>query len=316
MKFWVNMNSLFYKFYHHTLLGNFFRLAYNRLPFYLSDTNFIRFRYHKRFGTLLNLRNPQTLNEKINWLKIYDRSPTHTICADKYAVRDFVREKIGSEYLIPLYYQTTNPREIIPKNIQRFPCIIKTNHDSGGGIFVHEPDEINWRKIQDELTERMEKNYYEGSREWQYKNIKPRIIVEKLLLDGSGKVPMDYKIHCFNGKPEIIQIDLDRFSNHKRNLYDIEWNLLPFTWSMWENDKPLWSNGKKVRKPKNLELLIELAKILSSDFIFARIDFYEMGQRIYFGEITFHPGSGFEKIHPEKWALTLGQRLNLNTKNK
>ena len=305
------MKSLFFRFYHHTLVGNFVRFIFNRIPHYLSDTNYIRFRHWKRYGKTLSLKNPKTLNEKINWLKIHDRTPLHTLCADKYAVREYVGKKIGEQYLIPLYYHTKNPQEIVPENLGQFPCIIKTNHDSGGGFFVHNPKHIDWSDVRNKLAERMHTNYYHKAREWQYKNIQPCIIVEKLLLDDDGKVPMDYKIHCFNGKPEIIQIDLDRFSDHKRNLYDTDWNLLPFTWSMWENGKPLWNNGKQIPRPNNLETLIELAKTLSFDFIYARIDFYEIGQSIYFGEITFHPGSGFEKIHPGEWAYTLGKRLGL-----
>ena len=305
------MKSLFYRFYHGTLLGNFFRFIFNQIPNFLSDRNYIRFRHWKRYGKTLNLKNPKTLNEKINWLKIHDRTPLHTLCADKFAVRNYVLEKIGAQYLIPLYFQTKYPKEIVPENLREFPCIIKTNHDSGGGIFVHESENVDWSKVQNELAERMERNYYEKAREWQYKNIEPCIIVEKLLLDDKGKVPMDYKIHCFNGKPEIIQIDLDRFSDHKRNLYDTDWNLLPFTWSMWENGKPLWTNGRKIPQPNNLETLIKLAKTLSSDFIYTRIDFYEVDQSVFFGEITFHPGSGLEKIYPEEWAYTLGKRLSL-----
>ncbi len=305
------MKSSLSKFYHGTLLGNFFRFIFNKIPYYLSDKNYIKFRHWKRYGKKLNLTDPKTLNEKINWLKINDRTPLHTLCADKFAVREYVREKIGAQYLVPLYLQTKNPEEIIPENIRQLPCIIKTNHDSGGGVFVYNTEEIDWAKVQNELSERLEKNYYKKAREWQYKNIEPCIIVEKLLLDSNDKVPMDYKIHCFNGNPEIIQVDFDRFTDHKRNLYDTSWNLLPFTWSMWENEKPLWDNGKQIPRPNNLETLVELAGVLSSEFTFARVDFYEIGESVYFGEITFHPGSGFEKIYPEEWAYTYGKRLSL-----
>lgn len=311
VKMLKNIKSSFNKFYHGTILGNSFRFIFNKIPYYLSDKNYIKFRHWKRYGKALNLTNPKTLNEKINWLKINDRTPLHTLCADKYAVRKYVSEKIGDQYLIPLYFKTRNPKEIVGENIHHLPCIIKTNHDSGGGIFVYNIHDYDWLKVQAKLTERLNKNYYNTAREWQYKNIKPCIIVEQLLLDKDCKVPIDYKIHCFNGKPEIIQVDFDRFSNHKRNLYDISWNLLPFTWSMWENGKPLWNNGKEISRPNNLEKLLELAGVLSSEFIFARVDFYEIGQNIYFGEITFHPGSGFEKIHPEDWADILGEKLKL-----
>lgn len=296
------------------MLGNILRFSYHNILNRSPSKIYTKHRYRRKTGKALNLTNPKDLNEKINWLKLYDRSPLHTQCADKYAVREYVSEKIGERYLVPLYFHTKDPKKIIPENINQIPCIIKTNHDSGGGIFVYQSEGNDWEQIQKELTDRLEINYYKKYREWQYKNIEPRIIVEKLLLDESGKIPMDYKIHCFNGRPEIIQIDLDRFSDHKRNLYDPNWNLLPFTWSVWENNKPLWDNGKQIPRPRNLEELINLAMALSSEFIYARIDFYELNECIYFGEITFHPGSGFETIHPEKWAKILGERLKLPKK--
>ena len=135
--------------------------------------------------------------------------------------------------------------------------------------------------------------------------------MEKLLISKSGTLPYDYKFHCFNGKVEIIQVDIDRFNEHKRNLYDKDWNLLPFTWCPWENDNPLWENGKKLIAPQNINEMISIAEKLSKDFILCRIDLYELDGLCYFGEFTFHHGSGFEKIDPFVWDIKLGEKIRL-----
>lgn len=306
------MKQLFKYIYHKTIVGRIMMNLYHFLSKrIIPDSVYLKFRYKKRFGKFPNLKDPKTLNEKIIWLKLNDRTPLHTRCADKYEVRGFIKETIGEEYLVPIYFQTKNVDEIIADNLPDTPCIIKTNHDSGGGIFVLDKSKMNWEDIQQKLKKRLEKNYYLQSKEWQYKHINPRIIVEKLLQNSNGTIPNDFKIHCINGEPKIIQIDSDRFSNHKRNLYDVNWKLLPFTWSRWENKRPLWDNGPTIHKPKSLNTLLNLAKTLSKDFYYSRIDFYVVDEKIYFGEITFHHGGGTEIIFPKEWDLKLGSELVL-----
>lgn len=281
----------------------------------MSDRTYILKRFKRVMGYNLDLNNPMTLNEKIQWLKLNHNTPLHTQCADKYAVRDYVKKKIGKNYLVPLYYTTENANEIQEEKLPLAPFIIKTNHDSSGGIIVKDKSNIDWIKIQNSLKKRLKKNYYYYSKEQQYKDIRPRIIVEKLLIDKEGNIPNDYKIHCFNGEPKIIQVDSDRFSNHKRNLYDENWKELPFTWSIWVDGKPLWDNGPRMEKPKSLDKLLELAKILSADFYYSRIDFYVVDDFIYFGEITFHHGGGTEIIYPAKWDTYYGENLTIPFKS-
>ena len=299
-------------FYHENPIG---KLLLSPFIYYrnyiMSDKTYILKRFKRVMGYNLDLNNPKTLNEKIQWLKLYHNTPLHTQCADKYAVRDYVKNKIGEKYLVPLYLSTTDPKEITPERLPEFPFIIKTNHDSSGGIIVKDKTKINWIEIQQSLGRRLKKNYYHHSKEKQYKDIKPRIIVEKLLIDKVGNIPNDYKIHCFNGNPKIIQVDSDRFSNHKRNLYNVNWELLPFTWSIWENNEPVWENGTTIQKPESLSTLIDLAKILSTDFYYSRIDFYVVDKEIYFGEITFHHGGGTEIIFPKKWDSFYGDGLQI-----
>ncbi|RBP33051.1 teichuronopeptide biosynthesis TupA-like protein [Oceanihabitans sediminis] len=302
--------------YHNTWVGKkvvdaIFDLHHFYRSRFLDDATFLKQNFKKRFGRTLDLDNPKTLNEKINWLMLHDRTSLHTKCADKFEVRDFVKETIGDQYLIPLVFQSYNPKDVIPSNFPDFPFIIKANHDSSGGIIVKDVTAVDWKKTQKHFKNLLKKNYYYSSKEWQYKNIKPCVIAEKLLVNEAGEIPFDYKLHCFHGKVEVIQVDIDRYTNHKRNLYDTAWNLLPFTWSLWKDGEPLWNNGRDIEKPKNLDEMLQVAEKLSETFRYARIDLYDFEDKVYFGEITFHHGSGLETIYPEAWDYTLGAKINL-----
>ena len=311
------MRDLFYRIYHNTLFGHFliyiFHESKNRL---WPDKWVIKYNYRKRRKKSLNLKNPQTLNEKINWLKLYDRRPIHTICADKYEVRAYVKEKIGEKYLVPLYFETKNPDDIKPDNLPDFPCIIKANHDSSGGIFVYDKNELDYTEIVTSFKSRLKKNYYYAKKEWQYKNITPRIIVEKLLITEAGTIPMDYKVHCFNGKAHMVQVDIGRGSeNHFRNWYYMEWTRCPFKWTANLDDgKQTEPADYDIPAPKELEKMHELSNILAEPFDYVRIDWYDVDGKLFFGEITFHHDSGCRPIEPEEWDYKLGQKVKLNKK--
>lgn len=264
----------------------------------------LKSRFKRTLGYPLNLKNPKTFNEKINWLKLNERTPLHTICSDKYAVRDHIEKTIGSKYLIPLLYKTEDYTKIIPENLPSAPFIIKTNHDSSGGTIVFNKNEINWDLVQSNLKNRMKTNYsIFGKGEWQYKNIKPIVIVEGLLIDEDGHIPSDYKLHCFNGTLQFIQVDMDRHTNHTRNLYDINWDFIPCKW--------LYQNGKTIEKPIKYEEMKAIAEKLAGDFTYARVDLYLVKERVYFGEITFHSDSGNGKFIPELWDQKFGEALTL-----
>lgn len=250
-----------------------------------------------------NLVNPTTFNEKIQWLKLYDRTPLHTECADKYAVRNYVERKLGREYLIPLVFQTRNVNDIISENIPDYPIIIKTNHDSSGGIIVYDKSQTDWDAVRHALRKKLRRNYYYGKGEWQYKNIRRCVIAEKLLTDENGDIPVDYKLFCFNGKTKVIQVDIDRHTDHKRNMYDEHWNLL--------NCKYIYENGPDIVKPSCLTKMISLAETIAEDFTFVRVDFYNIGEKTYFGEITFHPESGSGRFVPAGWDKKFGELLHL-----
>lgn len=265
------------------------------------ETNKKRFR--NNFGRELDLDNPQTLNEKINWLKLNDRSSLHTKCADKFTVREYIADKIGKEYLIPLLYHTVNPYNLITENLPDEPFIIKTNHDSGGVFIVRDKTKLDYKKAHLDFKRFLNKNYYQESKEWQYKDIEPRILVEKLLLDKEGKIPFDYKMHCFNGKLNFTQVDLDRQENHTRNLYNREWDFIPCQWK--------YKNGRQLERPTNYEEMKRLAEKIAEDFIYVRVDFYAVQNQIYFGELTFHSESGLSKFSPPEYDLILGKKLSL-----
>ncbi len=284
------------------------RLLGNFLLSFLSDKKLIELKYYLNFKKKLNLKNVKTYNEKIQWLKLYDRTSLHTLCADKLKVREYIKEVIGEEYLIPLVFSTENVEEIVPENLPDYPIIIKTNHDSGTYFIIRDKEKENWKVIRSKLKKALNRSYYKENREWQYKNIKPYILVEKLLLTASGKVPQDLKFHCFNSEVKFIQVDIDRETNHSRSLFNTNWDLLDFGLR--------YPSETYIKRPTKLELLLKLAKKISSKFILARVDFYEFENEIYFGEITFHPGSGFEKFIPEKKDLEFGDLLKLPHNNE
>ncbi len=288
------------------------RLYHFLLPI-IPDKPLIQLKFKSHMGYTLDLKNPKTLNEKINWLKLNDRTPLHTQCSDKFLVRAFVENKIGKEFLVPLYYHTKNPSDIRPENVHSIPCIIKANHDSSGGIFIYDKSKVDWKTIQKSLGERLKSNYYLRSREWQYKNIEPRIIVEKLLVDKNGNIPFDFKLHCLNGKVRMISVDMGRGTDkHFRNWYNTKWEREPYSWSSpKENGKATIPSINDVPKPDTLEEMIRLSEILAQSFMYVRVDWYDLNGKLFFGELTFHHDGGFRPILPKSWDVRLGQELKL-----
>lgn len=279
----------------------------------LPDSLFLSLLYKRIHGKLPDLKNPSGLNEKILWLKLHEKGDLMTDCADKYKVRDYVKKVVGEKYLIPLIMETKDPEKITPECLPKYPFIIKTNHNSGGNQIIYDKSMINYQQLHSQLTKLLKHNFYYITKEYQYKNIERRIIVEKLLVDENNSLPMDYKFHCFNGAVQFIQLDIDRFTNHKRNFYDPRWNLLPFTWCPLEKGIPIWGNTDKLLKaPEKLDEMIQVAQQLSAPFRYARIDLYYFKEHVFFGEITFHHGSGNEVFLPSYFDIIYGQLLKIN----
>ncbi|RLA82598.1 MAG: glycosyl transferase [Epsilonproteobacteria bacterium] len=277
------------------------KIKYYLRYIFISDETYIKYKFKKYFGYELDFKNPRTINEKLQWLKLYDRTSLHTKCADKFEVREYVEDKIGSKYLIPLIFDTFNPEDINIDKLPDFPVVAKTNHARGVCI-IRDKKKEDFINIQKKLTEELKNNFYYRTREWQYKNIKPRIIVEKLLLDENNNIPYDYKIWCMNGKVQMFQVDTGKDGEHIITFYDKDFKKLDFR-KNYPTDN--------MKKPKTLSKMIELAEVLSVDFYFVRVDLYTINNKVYFGELTFHPEGGFGKFTPHNADLKLGNILTL-----
>lgn len=263
--------------------------------------------YKKRTGRKLNLENPKTFNEKIQWLKLNDNSPLKTKLADKYLVREWIKENLGEEYLIPLLGVYDSFDEI---DFDKLPdkFVLKANHGCAWNIIVKDKQKFDKKKAKKKFDKWMKRNYaLKAGFEMQYKDIPPKIVAEAFIQDSKGELN-DYKVLCFNGEPKFIWIDQGRFSNRTENIYDTKWNLQPFLLT-YENSK------EEVPPPKNLETMIEFARKLSKDFALVRVDFYNVDGKIYFGEMTFTSASGVDVFKPAEYDLKLGEMLEL-PKNK
>lgn len=276
---------------------------------FVPDKIYLKVYYRLRFHSKLNLKNPKTFNEKIQWLKLNDRNPEYIKIVDKYEVRKIIKEKIGGEYLVPIYGVWDTFEQI---DFEKLPekFVLKCTHDSGGVVICKNKNDLDKEKAKKKIEKCLKNNFYYIAREWPYKKVKPRIICEQYLEDSQNKELIDYKIMCFNGNPKCLFVCIDRESNSglKLNFYDLDWNKLPF--------KRRYPNfDRKIQKPKQFDKMLELAKKLSKDIPFVRVDFYEVNEKIYFGELTLFPGGGFEEFTPSKYDEELGSWINLKAIN-
>lgn len=289
--------------------------AYDKLrqlyyEYIVTDEQLIKKTFRKKLERDLDLENPIKFNDKLQWLKLYWRDPVAEVCADKFAVRKYVKDKIGNKYLNEIYDVYDSVDEI---NLDRLPnkFVLKATHGSGYNVVCVNKKDVNWNSEFKKLQRTMKKNYYWENREWVYKNIKPRIISEKFLKQDDGDELRDYRFFCFNGEPKFITVDFSITDKKKtrRNLYDLHWNLLDAEISYPKETKI------KVDKPNKLEEMIVLSRKLSSGFPHARIDFYYIDNTIIFGEITFFHQSGMGKIKPIEFEMQMGNWLELPNMN-
>lgn len=278
-----------------------FRINY----FLKDDETFIRERYKNVFERELNLENPKTFNEKIQWRILKDKKDIYTNLADKYLVREYVKKKIGKEYLVKILGVYEKAEDI---DYDKLPnkFVLKCNHDAGSTIICKDKLSFNKKEANKKLNFFLKRNFYYMTREWHYKNIKPLIICEEYIEifkkdRNENLLPEDYKFHCFKGKIEIIEVQFERYGGKRKiNVYDSEWNLLDFIMGYPNADY-------KIKKPLNFNKTKELSEKLSSDFDYCRVDFYLVEDKIYFGEITFTPCSGLDKYEPIEWDYKLGE---------
>ena len=278
---------------------------FRKLSRLIPDRIYLQIVYFRHFKKFIDFDNPKTFNEKIQWLKLNYRKEEYTNLVDKYRVKQYITKLIGEEYVIPTLGVWKNVDDIDFKSLpEKF--VLKCNNDSGGIVICKNKKDFDEVKAKSFLKERLKNNGYWYGREWPYKNVKPCIIAEKYMEDSISKDLKDYKFFCFNGSMEFFDIDIDRFIEHRSNYYDRNGNFLPFGKTYCPPDYT-----KKIEMPKNLDKMIELAETISHNTVLSRIDFYEIDGQVYFGEITFYPGSGFSPFTDEKWDYKLGDMLYL-----
>ncbi len=278
----------------------------------LPDDVYLKIKYRGVFGEKLNLENPKTFNEKIQWLKLYDKNPKYIQMVDKYEAKNYVAEMIGKKYIIPTYGVWDSFDEI-DFDILPNQFVLKCTHDSGGIIVVKNKSSFDRASSKRKINKCLKNNYFYNGREWPYKNIKPRIIAEQYLENESHEDLIDYKFYCFNGAPTYCQVIKNRNKNECMDFYDMNWNLQEFT-RLRKLGNPFPHGLQTDIKPCRFENMKIAACILSKDIPFVRIDFYEVQGEMYFGEITFYPLSGFGMFEPEYWDNKLGDMILINKK--
>lgn len=274
----------------------------------ISDKTYVKAAYRLWHNKKLNLNNPTDFTEKLQWLKLYYRNPLCTLLVDKYRVKEWVANKIGKEYVVPLYgmWKSANDIDfsILPKQF-----VIKTNHDSKGLVICRNKDELNEEETKKKMKHCLEQNYYYCGREWPYKNVERCIIAEKYLEDTQKSTLYDYKFFCFDGEPKLMYVVQGRNEDGETtaDFFDMDYNHLEL--KMDHEMSSILPN-----KPLNFELMKIFAKKLSKGLPEVRVDFYETDGHLYFGEMTFFHSGGLAKITPDIWNKKMGSWIKLPTK--
>ena len=294
-------------------------LNYTRVQRLLPDELFMKIMVRAKVGYKLNLEEPKTFNEKMQWLKLYDRNPMYTRMVDKYEAKKYIAEIVGDVYNVPSYGVWNSFDEIdfdsLPKSF-----VLKTTHDCGGVVICKDKESFDYLSAKANLDKRLKTNFFWQGREWPYKDVLPRILAEEFLQIKSienhftyanGQTPgaIDYKIMCFNGNPYCCLVCLGRNSKEglHENFYDTEWNLLPV-----KRSNPQYKGI--VEKPDHFDEMLDIAEALSRSIRFLRVDFFENDGKLYIGELTFYPASGFGQFIPEEWDYKFGEMIDLGTK--
>lgn len=286
------------------MISAYSRLIYKPILKNLNDETYLRLTYRVFVGKRLHLNNPKGFNEKLQWLKIHDRNPLYPSMVDKYLVRDYIKSVIGEDYLVPIVGVWNTFDDI---DISSLPdqFVLKCTHDSGSAIVCKDKSSFDWEAARKKITRCLNRDMFYWGREWPYKGLTPRIICEHYLDDGNDDLD-DYKFMCFNGEPKMVFTCTERRSEEglKVTFFDMDWNKLPFY-------RHYPASSKLIKKPSRFDEMVRLAKVLSKDMPFVRIDFYEVKGKVYFGEITFYPGCGFEEFHPDEWDYKIGEMIKL-----
>lgn len=282
---------------------------------WLPDRLYLSFRFRCQMGYWINWKNPKTFTEKLQWLKVYNRKPEYTSMVDKYAVKEYVANIIGEEYIIPTLGVWDKPEEIDWDSLpQQF--VLKTTHGGGGGgvVICKNKETFNKEQAVIQLNESLRADLYREFREWPYKNVPRRIIAEKYMAPCKTQAPSDlpdYKFFCYNGEPKFCQVIRDRHSKETIDFYDMDWTHQEFV-----GLNPVARNGlNPVARPIHLDEMIDICRKLAKDIPFVRVDLYVIDDKEYFGELTLYPASGLGVFTPEEWSLKLGDLLMLPNRN-
>lgn len=272
------------------------------------DKQYLQMMYWLHLGRKLNLKNPKTFNEKLQWLKLYNHKPEYTIMVDKVKAKEYVAKLIGEEHIIPTLGVWDDPDDI---DFDALPdqFVLKCNHNSGTGMCIcRDKSKLDIEKVKAELRKGLKENYYMRWREWPYKNVPRKILAEKFMVDESGTELKDYKIFCFNGEPRYCQVISDRNTDEKIDFYDMHWKRLVGLVGL--NDK-VHNSEYAIPCPESFEDMKQMASLLAKSIPFSRIDFYEINHQAYFGEITFFPATGFGNFNPREWNVKMGDMITL-----
>lgn len=278
------------------------RNYYKYLVKILGEEKYLKAKYKFRTGKSLNLNDPKTFSEKLQWLKLYHRIPEMTLMADKILVKEFVSKRIGPEYVIELLKIYNSFHDLNLEDLPPTPFVIKTNHDSGGVKVILKKEDIDLKDLKEKFT-RKNKNFYYINLEWEYLNINPKIFIEKHIKVDNNVLLQDFKVHCFNGNPQFIQTISDRRRGVKENWFNTSWE---------QQDMSYFSTDKaRVDKPNVLDEMLKVSAQLAENLPYVRIDFYNNNGKLLFGEFTFRPYGGFMKWNREEIDYELGEMLYL-----
>jgi hypothetical protein len=272
---------------------------------WIPDKPYLQLTYLLRMKEVLHLKHPRYMSEKMQWLKLYDYKPEYARMADKVAVREFVAERLGEDCLIK-QYGVYERAEDIPYDELPNRFVLKCSHDSASTVVVKDKSALDIKKTNEFLNKRLKLRFYLEGRENVYKEVKPRIVCEEFLGD-TNEVPEDYKVFCFDGKPEFVTVDVGRFRKHAQFYYDTNWNLFQM------DSEYVPEPGQSVERPMLLDKLLESAKILSKGMRFVRVDFYIVNNKLYFGELTFYPAAGYKRYTPVEVDLKYASLINTDT---
>ncbi len=276
---------------------------------FTNDKLYYQTRYLIKHKSFVDLKKPETFSAKLIWLNLYDRNPQYNQIVDKFDVRSYIREKIGDKYLNDVYGLYDNVDQIDFESLPE-QFVIKATHGSGWIVVCEDKSKLDWEAAKKEMNSWLDKNFYQLWGEWVYKDLKPRLICEKFLKNETESGLTDFKFYCFHGKIKYIQVDMDRFQNHNRSYFDLDWKPLDFELGGCPTRKD------PISKPVCYDEMLEIVNKLCQGYKFLRVDLYEVNGKIYFGELTLYSGNGMLVFNPKSYDKKIGSYLNLDAELK